>query len=213
MLNLLSIAIVEDESDLRDGFSFLISRAEGMRVCGACGSAEEALAALPPLRPEVVLMDIQLPGSNGIDCILALKEKLPETRFLVLTVFENDDVVFGALEAGASGYLLKTSPPEKLLAAIRELRDGGAPMSPQIARRVVERFRPPVGPAQAKLPVPELTDRESEVLALLARGHLYKEIADQLSISVETIRKHLGRIYKKLHVKSRTEAVVRYLTR
>lgn len=208
----ISVAIVEDEPETREGFAFLVGRTPGMSLRSVCESGIDAIRILGENCPAVVLMDVQLPGLDGISCIRELKTKAPATQFVVLTVFENDDVIFRALEAGASGYILKTAPPEKVIEAIREVYTGGAPMTAQIARRVVERFRAAAPDRhQAQTPEWALTNRESEVLSLLAQGHLYKEIAGQLEISIETVRKHLGRIYKKLHVKSRTEAVLKFL--
>lgn len=208
------VGIVEDEAELREGFAFLVRRSSGLTLERACASGEEALQTLATLEPAVVLMDVQLPGMDGIECIRRFKEQSPETQFIVLTVFENDDVIFRAIEAGASGYILKTASPDKVLGAIRELHDGGAPMSAQIARRVVERFRIPAA-RSAAIDRSEwaLTNRERDVLGLLAQGYLYKEIAERLAISVDTVRKHLGRVYRKLHVKSRTEAVLKVFGR
>lgn len=194
----ITVGIVEDEADLREGFAFLVQRSPGLALIARWESGESAIDEVPELCPAVVLMDVQLPGMTGIECIRELKEKCPKTQFIVLTVFENDDVIFSALEAGASGYILKTAPPEMVLEAIREVHRGGAPMTAQIARRVVERFRASSAKAAPVARGEELalTDRESEVLELLAQGHLYKEIAEKLFISIETVRKHLGRIYK-----------------
>lgn len=208
----ITVAIVEDEPEIREGFALLLSRSRSLSLSVACASGEEALRLVPAARPAVVLMDVQLPGIDGIACIRELTERCPQTQFIALTVFENDEVIFGALEAGASGYILKTAPPEKILEGIREVYGGGAPMSAQIARRVVERFRTAATPDRNSGSAAwALTGRESEVLAFLARGLLYKEIAEQLGISIETVRKHLWRIYRKLHVTSRTEAVLKYL--
>jgi DNA-binding NarL/FixJ family response regulator len=200
------VALVEDDPQVREGLQRLIAAAAGFECAAACASAEEALARLPALRLDVVLMDIHLPGMSGIECIRQLKLQQPAMQVAMLTVFEDHDRIFQSLAAGASGYLLKQTPPEKLLEAIAELHRGGSPMSAQIARRVVETFQ---RPAPAAAPEADLTPRELEVIRLLARGFLYKEIADQLGLSVETVRTHLHRIYDKLHVRTRTEAVMK----
>jgi DNA-binding NarL/FixJ family response regulator len=164
---------------------------------------------LPGLAPNVVIMDIQLPGMNGIECTRQLKKAMPEAQVLVFTVFGDSDQVFRALEAGASGYLLKRTPRSEMVEAIKQVWDGGAPMSGEVARKVVESFRKP---SLAHAPDAEpLTPREEEVLGLLAKGYITKEIADQLSISFDTVRFHLKHIYRKLHVRSRTEALLKYL--
>ena len=177
---------------------------------GACATAEEALRRLPTLSLDVVLMDIHLPGMSGIECIRRLKQQQPQLQITMLTVFEDHDRIFQSLAAGASGYLLKQTPPGKLLEAIAELHHGGSPMSAQIARQVVEAFQ---RPAAAQAGGESLTPREQEIIHLLARGYLYKEIADQLGLSVETVRTHLHRIYEKLHVHTRTEAVMKLFGR
>lgn len=200
------VALLEDDSQVREGLVSLLNAAPGFQCAAACTSAEEALARLPPLSPDVVLMDIQLPGMTGIECIRRLKPQQPGIQVAMLTVFEDHDRIFQSLSAGASGYLLKQTPPAKLLEAIGELHRGGSPMSAQIARCVVETFQRPVSP---DLSDSNLTPREQEIIRLLAKGFLYKEIADQLSLSVETVRTHLHRIYDKLHVRTRTEAVMK----
>jgi RNA polymerase sigma factor (sigma-70 family) len=200
------VALVEDDPQVRDGLASLIGSAKGFECVAACASAEEALALLPLLSPDVVMMDIHLPGMSGIECIRLLKKQQPKTQIAMLTVFEDHDRIFQSLTAGASGYLLKQTPPEKLLEAIAELHRGGSPMSAQIARRVVEAFQ---RPAQTDRADANLTPREQEIIRLLAKGYLYKEIADQLDLSVETVRTHLHRTYEKLHVHTRTEAVMK----
>jgi DNA-binding NarL/FixJ family response regulator len=204
------VALVEDDPQVREGLVSLISSAPGFHCAAACASAEEALKRLPPLSPEVVLMDIHLPGMSGIECIRRLKQQHPEMLISMLTVFEDHDRIFQSLTAGASGYLLKQTPPAKLLEAISELHHGGSPMSAQIARHVVETFQRPAPP---ELPDADLTPREQEIIRFLAKGYLYKEIAEQLDLSVETVRTHLHRIYDKLHVRSRTEAVMKVFGR
>ena len=203
---LIRVALVEDDHQVRAGLRLLIDHSKKCACVAAFGSSEEALARLPSLQADVVLMDIQLPGMSGIECIRELKLRQPKFQIMMLTVFEEHDRIFQSLAAGASGYLLKQTPPDKLLEAITELHRGGAPMSTQIARRVVEVFQQaaPGGDATAGL-----SPREKEIVALLAKGYLYKEIASQLGISVETVRTHIHNTYEKLHVRSRTEAVMK----
>lgn len=202
------IGIVEDDAVLRKTLVRLISEARGFRCAAACASGEEALQKLPPLTPEVVLMDLNLPQMSGTECIRKLKELLPATQVIVLTVYEDSEHIFRALKAGASGYLLKRSEPEEILEAITNAREGGAPMSSQIARRVVHSFH---APSPAGLDTTTLTERETEILTFLSKGFANKEIADKLNISVPTVRTHLRHIYEKLHVRSRGEAIVKYL--
>ncbi len=204
------VALVEDDSQVREGLALQVGAAQGFECVAACASAEEALTQLLPLSPDVVLMDIHLPGMSGIECIRLLKKQQPRLQISMLTVFEDHDRIFQSLTAGASGYLLKQTPPDKLLEAIAELHRGGSPMSSQIARRVVEAFQRPAETDQADTP---LTPREQQIIQLLAKGFLYKEIADQLDLSVETVRTHLHRIYDKLHVRTRTEAVMKMFGR
>ena len=204
----ITIAIVEDEKNLREDLADLISSRKGFRCIGAFPSAEEALKALPDKPPDVVVMDINLPKMSGIECTRELKIRLPETEVVMLTMFDDTKLIFAALRAGASGYLLKRAAPTELLAAIEQVSAGGSPMSPEIARHVVQFF-------QTEKPAPAggegLSDRERELLSLLARGQHYKEIADKLGISTDTVRSHIRRIYRKLHVHSRTEAAVKFL--
>jgi DNA-binding NarL/FixJ family response regulator len=207
---MIRVALVEDDPQVREGLESLLDSSSGFRCVAACASAEEALQRLPALSPDVVLMDIQLPGMSGIECIRRLKQEKPQLQISMLTVFEDHDRIFQSLAAGASGYLLKQTPSGKLLEAVAELHQGGSPMSAQIARRVVETFqRPPRTETGAET----LTPRETEIIRLLAKGYLYKEIADQLGLSVETVRTHLHRIYDKLHVHTRTEAVMKLFGR
>lgn len=200
------VALVEDDSQVRAGLRLLIGNSRTCACVAAFGSAEEALARLPSLDADVVLMDIQLPGLSGIECIAKLKLRQPGIQILMLTVFEDHDQIFESLAAGASGYLLKQTPPDKLLEAIEELHRGGSPMSTQIARRVVEVFQQAGPSAEATA---ELSPREKDIIARLAKGYLYKEIASQLGISIETVRTHIHNTYEKLHVRSRTEAVMK----
>lgn len=203
-----TIGIVEDDTVLRKTLVRLVDETRDFRCAAGCATGEEALQKLPPLKPAVVLMDLNLPQMSGIECIRKLKELLPKTQVIVLTVYEDSEHIFRALKAGASGYLLKRSEPEEILEAIANAREGGAPMSSQIARRVVHSFHTPT---PAGLDTTALTERENEILALLSKGYANKEIADKLQISVPTVRTHLRHIYEKLHVRSRSEAIVKYL--
>jgi DNA-binding NarL/FixJ family response regulator len=204
----INIAIVEDHDDIREGLAVLINSAAGFRCVAAYSCAEAALEELTQLEPDVVLMDIGLPGMSGIECIQKLKAQHPQMQIMMLTVYEDDDKIFNSLKAGATGYILKKTPPAQLLEAIQDLHHGGSPMSSQIARKVVQAFQQNHQPAP---PPEQLSRREQEILSYLAKGHLYKEIAATLHLSVETVRTHLRNIYEKLHVRTRTEAVVKYL--
>lgn len=203
-----SIALVEDDLILRDTLSEILASAPQWKLLGSYVDGESALDAMLPEPPEVVLMDIQLPGISGIDCVARLKAAHPEVLVLIVTVYENNDRVFKALAAGASGYLLKRDAPEKLLDSLDELLAGGSPMSGAIARKVVNYFQTS-GPAPSH--DQNLSTRERQILDLLVEGMIDKEIAGHLGISRETVRTHLGKIYHKLQVRSRTEAVVKYL--
>jgi DNA-binding NarL/FixJ family response regulator len=204
----ISVAIVEDNPEVRRNLSRYIDGAPGFRCTCLCATAEEALRVIPPSPPDVVLMDIQLPGMSGIACTASLKAALPSLPVMMLTVYEDTDAIFRALRAGASGYLLKRSDPVKVLEAITDLHHGGAPMTDQIARKVIESFHQskPAAHAQDKL-----TAREEEILDYLAQGYVTKEIADKLAITPATVRFHLKHIYDKLHVRTRVEAVIKHL--
>jgi DNA-binding NarL/FixJ family response regulator len=204
----LRVSIVEDDDEIRAHLARLVSRSKGFELVSQHASGEEALEAIPKDPPAVVLMDIQLQALSGVDCVRALKARLPQVQFLMLTMYEDSDRIFQSLMAGASGYLLKRTPSAQLLEAVRDVHAGGSPMDSHIARKVVQFFNQQ-GKATPELE--SLSAREQEVLQLLARGRLYKEIADRLDISMDTVRKHLQSIYQKLHVHSRTEAVVKYL--
>jgi DNA-binding NarL/FixJ family response regulator len=203
------VALVEDKQEVRDNWSKLINALPGFSCVRVCSSGEEALRVIPTVQPDIVLMDIFLPRMSGIECTAHLKELLPKIQILILTAVEDDELVFMALQAGADGYLLKRTKPVDLQAALLEVLRGGAPMTSEVARRVVESFR-----AATKSPKPavHLSTREEEVLILLSKGYANKEIADQLSISVETVGSHLKHIYEKMHVRSRAEAVAQYMT-
>jgi DNA-binding NarL/FixJ family response regulator len=207
----IKVAIVEDSDEEREALQFLINGSPGFSCVAACGSAEEALNIIPRSSPDVVLMDIQLPGMSGIECIGRLKTESPDLEIMMLTVLEDHERIFQSLAAGASGYIVKKTPSAKLLEAIDELHKGGAPMSGQIARQVVETFKKPVDsfPATEEPPPTNLSKREREILGQLARGFLYKEICDHLGISIGTVRVHIRHIYDKLHVHNRTEAILK----
>jgi DNA-binding NarL/FixJ family response regulator len=205
-LSKIRVALVEDDRPVRTGLRQWIDNSATCVCVGDFGTAEEALAQIPTLAVDTVLMDVQLPGVSGIECIRQLKKVRPTLQVMMLTVFEDHDRIFQSLAAGASGYLLKQTPPDKLLEAIADLHRGGSPMSMQIARRVVETFQQSGPDAEAAT---GLSPREKEIVAGLAKGYLYKEIAARLGISVETVRTHLHHIYDKLHVRSRTEAVMK----
>jgi len=203
------VGIVEDNRDFRNTLSRYVDEAPGYKCVAMCGSAEEALQVLPKLSPDVVLMDIHLPNMSGVACARRLKDICPTVQILILTVYEDNERVFGALKAGASGYLLKRADPADILRAIQEVKQGGAPMSSQIARQVVASFREE--PQDSRGVTEKLSQREEEILQQLAKGYSTKEIADRASVSVNTVRTHLQHIYEKLHVRSRTEAVLKYL--
>ncbi len=206
----ITVSIVEDNEQLRGTLARVIGRAEGFRCVSHYGTAEAALEGLPKDRPEVVLMDINLPGMNGVECVRQLKPRLPATQVLMLTVYEDTDTIFNALAAGASGYLLKRTKSAELLEAIREVHRGGSPMTTHIARKVIQSFQK-TGPSTQ--PTENLSEREQEVLDCLSHGFLYKEIADKLGISYETVHTYIRRIYEKLQVRTRTEAVAKFLRR
>jgi DNA-binding NarL/FixJ family response regulator len=207
---MISVALVDDETGLRQSIATFINGTPGFRCVSAYSSAEAALRGLPADRPDVVLMDIHMAGMDGIECVQRLKAALPDLQIVMLTVYEDTDQIFKALAAGASGYLLKRLTPTKLLEAIKEVHAGGSPMSSSIARKVVASFRK-AGPAADKETL--LSPREQAVLECLSQGLAYKQIADQMGISVTTIRTYLRRVYEKLHVQSRSEAVAKYLQR
>ena len=202
------IAIVEDEKTVREGLKLLIDGTEGYKCVAVYPNAEEALREISEIQLDVVLMDIHLPGMSGIECVAKLKEQNPEFQIIMLTIYEDDEQIFKSLSAGAHGYILKKTEPAKLLEAISEVHQGGSPMSSQIARRVVDFFQiKEVISAQTE----NLSMREKEILSYLSKGYRYKEIANILCISIETVRTHIRNIYEKLHVHSRTEALLKYL--
>jgi DNA-binding NarL/FixJ family response regulator len=212
----IQVALVEDDPNLRANLTAMLNSSLSFQCQAAYPDGMAALRGIPANRPDVVLMDINLPGMLGTDCVRKLKDLAPNLPVLMLTVYEDSEQIFKSLMSGATGYLLKRTSKEKLLEAIREVNAGGAPMSRQIARRVVQFFQKVnelLTDTRNTSVVVSLTDREKEVLAALAKGYAYKEIADQLKISFETVRTHLRTIYEKLHVHSRTEAVLKYLGR
>ncbi len=206
----IKVSIVEDNAELRDTLAEMFDHARGLRCVSAHPTGEDAVANLPAANPEVTLVDIHLPGMSGIECVAKLKAKLPNLQMLMLTRYEQNDLIFNSIRAGASGYLLKNTPRAGLIEAVEQVYAGGAPMTMQIARKVMDHFRRIQQPAAD---VEKLTPREQEVLALLAKGYLYKQIGDELGISINTLRNRLRAIYEKLHVHSRTEATVKFLGR
>jgi DNA-binding NarL/FixJ family response regulator len=210
MTKVIKVSIVDDEADLRENIAGYVGAAKGFRCLGLYSNAREALAGIPREKPDVVLMDINLGGMSGIECVRLLKPQIPETQVVMLTVFEDTEKIFSALAAGASGYLLKRMPPAKLLEAIREVQEGGSPMSAPIARKVVQSLQPALAAPSAPATL-ALSPRERDVLDGLAEGQAYKQIADKLGVSIHTVRNYIRRIYEKLHVCSRTEAVAKYL--
>jgi len=203
----IAVSIIEDDAQTRKILAGWISRASGFDLAGEWGDAEGAMDSLTKVKPNVVLMDINLPGMRGVEAVRKLKLGLPDTPFVMMTVYEDADHIYSALAAGASGYLLKQTPREELLAALEDVSRGGSPMTSNIARKVVHAFRQTAGalPADA-----QLSPREQEVLELLARGYLYKEIADRLDITCPTVNTYVRRMYEKLHVRSRAQAVAKY---
>ena len=206
----ITVSIVEDQEQLRTTLARVLNRAEGFRCVSNYGSAEAALEGLPKDKPEVVLMDINLPGLNGVECVRKLKQVAPQILIVMLTVYEDTDNIFNALAAGASGYMLKRTTTPELLESIREVLRGGSPMTAHIARKVVLSFQKSAASIEA---TEELSPREREVLDLLSQGFLYKEIAEKLGISYETVHTYVRRIYEKLQVRTRTEAVAKFLRR
>ncbi len=201
-----SVAIVEDDPKLRDQLVEILGTAPDLKCVGAFASGEEAVKSIPGQNPDVVLMDIRLPGMSGIQCVAQLKRISPALQIIMVTVYKDSERIFMALKAGADGYLLKSGPPSQLLEAVRDVTTGGAPISTHIARKVVEHFRPLTADHQEDK---DLSHREHQVLALLASGFIYKEIADQLGIGVTTVRTYVTKICEKMHVRNRLEAVAK----
>lgn len=207
---MITVAIVEDDEGIRNGLEWLVKSAPEFSCVASCKDAAEAMRLLPKAAPQVILMDINLPDKSGIECTAQIKELLPSTQVVMITVYDDDEKVFNALRAGASGYVLKRTPPKKILQAIREVHAGGVPMSGEIARKLLGVFREP---APAPAAEQNLSPREQEVLELLSKGCANKEIAEKLSLSIETVTWHLKHIYSKLHVRSRTQAALKFLER
>jgi DNA-binding NarL/FixJ family response regulator len=199
---MISVSIAEDLPEIRSALERIIRAESGMLLLSSSQNAEDAMPLILEAQPDIVIMDINMPGMNGIDCIRAIKDNCPATQFMIFTIYENDEKIFDALSAGASGYLLKRTPPEKIIDAIKELYHGGSPMSTPIARKVINHFKESKAPGHESL-----TNKENEILNLLSKGFLYKEIAAKLSISVGTVTQHIHNIYEKLHVTNKTEAI------
>lgn len=206
---MIDVAIVEDDDRVRSSLARVVARAEGLRCASQHSDAEDALTSLPALKPDVVLMDIKLPRLSGVECVARLKPLLPGTQFIMLTVYQDTDLIFRALAAGATGYLLKRTRGPQLATAIRDVHQGGSPMSNGIARKVVEFFRREPAPPPPGEP---LTAREQQVLSLLSRGFLYREIAAELGIGYDTVHAHVRKVYEKLQVHTRTQAAAFHLT-
>ena len=206
----ITVSIVEDDPGTRESLVELLSAASALKCLRAYADGEQAIRKLPAECPDVVLMDINLPGMSGIECVSALKSRLPNLQILMLTTYDDSKLIFDSLRAGASGYLLKNMAADEVVQAVEQVHAGGSPMSMHIARKVVNHFQQIKKPASE---VDKLSKREQEILALLAEGCLYKEIADKLGIAQGTVRVHLHTVYEKLHVQSRTQAVVKYLNR
>ncbi len=207
-MNEIKVALVEDNPSVREGLTAVLNGSPGFRCVGAYRTAEEALEKLPGTAPAVVMMDIHLPRQSGIECTRALKERMPGVQIIMLTIEEDSERVFHSLEAGATGYLVKNTPPARILEAIEEVNRGGSPMSGPIARMLVRSFHRPGRRPSSEV---RLTTREEEVLNLVARGYRSKEIAEELGVGVQTVETHLRNTYEKLHVRSRAEAVARFL--
>lgn len=207
---MIKVAIVEDNKTVREGFETLLNRTPGFQCVCTCGTVAEALKKIPKAQPDVILMDIQLPDSTGVECTARIKELMPAVHIVIVTVYEDSERIFQALRAGACGYLLKRAQPERIIMAIQEAHEGGVPMTPEIARKVIGQFR---GQATAQQEVESLSDREREVLEHVMHGLANKAIADRMGVTVAAIKWHLQHIYEKLHVHSRTEAALKFQKR
>lgn len=207
---MIAVSIVEDIQEIRESLQRMISVADDFLCLSVYGNAEDAVKELPQVKPDIVLMDINLPGMSGIDCIKKIKALCPQIQFMMFTIYEDSEQVFDALAAGASGYLLKKTPKDQVLPAIKELYEGGSPMSTHIARKVVRYFQKQ---KEEKNKDSQLSEREKEILELLSKGFLYKEIGDRLHIATGTVRQHIHHIYEKLHVQNRTEAINKFYGR
>lgn len=204
----IKVSIVEDDSGIRESLCVLINGSEGFECVSKYSNPVEAIRHIAEEKPDVILMDINMPRMSGIECVKKIKHKLPEIQIIMLTVYDDTDKIFEALRAGAFGYLLKRTPPASLIDSIKQVHTGGSPMSPQIARKIVQSFYESGEAADEEF---NLTEREKEILSYLAKGYRYQEIADKLFISIDTVRSHIRKIYRKLQVRSRTEAVMKYL--
>jgi DNA-binding NarL/FixJ family response regulator len=204
---MIKVGIVEDNKTVREGIETLLNRTPGFQCVCACGTVADALKKIPEAQPDVVIMDIQLPDATGVECTAKIKELMPAVNIIIVTVYEDSDRIFQALRAGACGYLLKRAEPEKVIAAVREAQEGGVPMTPEIARKVIGQFR---GQAATAQQVETLSDREREVLELVMHGLGNKAIADRLGVTIAAVKWHLQHIYEKLHVQSRTEAALKF---
>jgi DNA-binding NarL/FixJ family response regulator len=204
---MIKVAVVEDNKTVREGFATLLNRTDGFQCVCTCETVAEALRKIPKAAPDVVLMDIQLPDSTGVECTAKIKVLLPKVNIVIVTVYEDSERIFQALRAGACGYLLKRSEPENVIAAVKEAHEGGVPMTPEIARKVIGQFRQQT---TAQSEMENLTDREREVLELVMHGHANKAIAERLGVTVAAVKFHLQHIYEKLHVHSRTEAALKF---
>ena len=202
---MIAISIIEDQRDMRESLAECLGKTPGLRCVGAHATGEDALRDIPRENPDVVLMDINLPGMNGIQCVAKLKRHQPKLQVLMLTTYDDGDLIFDSLRAGANGYLLKNMRREEIVQAVQQVHAGGAPMSLQIARKVINHFHKMKPDSELE----QLTARELEILRLLAKGHMYKEIADKLAISMSTVRTHISAVYEKLHVHTRTEATMK----
>jgi DNA-binding NarL/FixJ family response regulator len=200
---MITICIIEDLIEIQKGLQTIIESDSRFKLLKSFENAEEAIAQLPLLNPDIVLTDINLPGKSGIDCITEIKNEIPDTQFIMFTIYEDNDQVFEALKAGASGYILKNTSPEKIIESLLELNDGGSPMSPKIARKVLTSFNVTTNNNVNDL----ISKREQEVLELLSKGFLYKEIGDKLNITLSTVKRHLNHVYTKLQVQNKTEAI------
>ena len=199
---MISIIVVEDLQEIRDGLVQLLKQQDDFLLLAAFNNGQDAMPGIIEAQPDIVIMDVNMPGISGIDCIRQIKDECPFTQFMIFTIYENDEKIVDALAAGASGYMLKKTSPEKMVEAIKELHQGGSPMSSQIARKVIGYFKE-TKPEENN----QLTKKENEVLLLLSKGFLYKEIAGKLSITMGTVTQHIHHIYEKLHVANRTEAI------
>lgn len=204
---MIKVAIVEDNQTVREGFETLLNRTPGCECVCACGTVADALKKIPRIQPDVVLMDIQLPDATGVECTAKIKALLPAVQIVIVTVYEDSERIFQALRAGACGYLLKRADPEKIIQAVKEAHEGGVPMTPEIARKVIGQFR---AQAATEAQVEDLTDRERAVLELVMHGYANKAVAEHLGVTVAAVKWHLQHIYEKLHVHSRTEAVLKF---